>query len=51
MNMANVYEYEKLMREVDKTSESICKKHRALKTDRNKKDMALDGHFKSIIYY
>ena len=40
---------EKIAREIEKTSESICKKHRALKTDRIGEDMALDRHFKSII--
>ena len=47
--MADVREREKIAREIEKTSESIRKKHRALKTDRIEEDMALDRHFKPII--
>jgi len=46
--MADVRAREKIVREIDKTSESIRKK-RALKTDRIEEDMALDRHFKPII--
>ena len=47
--MADVRECEKSAREIEKTSESIRKKHRALKTGRIEEDMALDRHFKPII--
>ena len=47
--MADVREREKIAREIEKTSESIRKKHRALKTGRIEEDMALDRHFKPII--
>jgi len=47
--MADVCEHEKIAREIEKTSESICKKHRALKTGRIEEDIALDRHFKPII--
>ncbi|EGI69325.1 hypothetical protein G5I_01945 [Acromyrmex echinatior] len=40
---------EKIVREIKKTSESIRKKHRALKIGRIEEDMGLDRHFKSII--
>ena len=43
--MADVREREKIAREIEKTSESIRKKHRALKTGRIEEDMALDRHF------
>ncbi|EGI58068.1 hypothetical protein G5I_13859 [Acromyrmex echinatior] len=49
MNMADVREREKIAKEIEKTSESIYKKHRALKNDRIEEDMALDRHFKPII--
>ena len=48
-NMADVRASEKIVREIEKTSESIRKKHRALKTGRIEEDMALDRHFKLII--
>ena len=47
--MADVREREKIAKEIEKTSESIYKKHRALKNDRIEEDMALDRHFKPII--
>ena len=47
--MADVREREKIAREIKKTSESIHKKHRALKTGRIEEDIALDRHFKPII--
>jgi len=47
--MANVREREKITREIEKMSESICKKHRALKTGRIEEDIALYRHFKPII--
>ncbi|XP_011052608.1 PREDICTED: uncharacterized protein LOC105145010 [Acromyrmex echinatior] len=40
--MANVREREKIAREIEKTSESIRKKHRALKTGRIEEGIALD---------
>ena len=46
--MADVCEREKIAKEIEKTNESICKKHRALKTGRIE-DIALDRHFKPII--
>ncbi|EGI69381.1 hypothetical protein G5I_01885 [Acromyrmex echinatior] len=46
--MVDVREREKIAREIKKTSESIRKKHRALKTGKIE-DMALDRHFKPII--
>ena len=44
--MADVCERKKIVREIEKTSESIRKKHRALKTGRIEEDIALDRHFK-----
>ena len=49
--MIDVREREKIAREVEKTSESIRKKHRALKTGRIKEDIILDRHFKRIIKF
>jgi len=50
MNMADVRKREKIAREVQKTSNSIRKNHRALKTGRIEENcLALDRHFKSII--
>jgi len=48
-NMADVHERKKIAREIEKTSESIRKKHRALKTSRINEDIALNTHFKSLI--
>ena len=47
--MANVREREKIAREIEKTSESIRKKHRALKIDKIEEGIALNRHFKSLI--
>jgi len=48
--MADVREREKIAREIEKMSESIRKKHRALKTSRIKEGrLALDRHFKLLI--
>jgi len=47
--MADVRERKKIMRKIEKRSESIRKKHRALKTGRIEEDIALDRHFKPII--
>ncbi|KYQ46571.1 hypothetical protein ALC60_14430 [Trachymyrmex zeteki] len=47
--MADVREREKIARGIEKTSESIRKKHRALKTDRIEEGIALDRHFKPLI--
>ena len=47
--MADVREREKIAREIEKMSESIRKKHRALKIGRIEEDVALDSHFKLII--
>jgi len=46
-NIADAREHEKIAREIDKTRESICKKHRALKAGRIEEDIVLDRHFKS----
>ena len=43
--MADVRKREKIAKEIEKTSESIRKKHRALKIGRIEEDMALDRHF------
>ena len=50
-NMADVREREraKIAREIEKTSESICKKHRAMKTGRIEENIMLDRHFKLVI--
>jgi len=37
------------VREIEKTAESIRKKHRALKTGKIEEDIATKSHFKSII--
>ncbi|KYN11487.1 hypothetical protein ALC57_16358 [Trachymyrmex cornetzi] len=47
--MANVHERDKIAREIEKTNESIHKKHRALKTGRIEEGIALDRHFKPLI--
>jgi len=47
--MTDVREREKIAREIEKTSESIHKKRRALKTGRIEEDIALDRHFKPVI--
>jgi len=47
--MADVRKREKIAREIEKTSESIRKKHRALKTSRIEEGrLALDRHFKLL---
>ncbi|EFN60755.1 hypothetical protein EAG_00774 [Camponotus floridanus] len=45
----NIREREKIAREIEKTSESIRKKHRALKTGKIDDDIAVKTHFKLII--
>ena len=47
--MADVREREKIARAIEKTSESIRKKHRALKTGRIDEGIALNRHFKPLI--
>ena len=47
--MADVCEREKVARKIEKSSESIRKKHRALKTGRIEEDIALNRHFKHLI--
>ncbi|KYN21165.1 hypothetical protein ALC57_06466 [Trachymyrmex cornetzi] len=47
--MADVREREKIVREIEKTSESIRKKHRTLKTGRIEESIALNRHFKPLI--
>jgi len=42
-------EREKVVRKIEKTAESIRKKHRALKTGKIKEDIATKSHFKPII--
>src|SRR5580765_23403 len=45
----NIREREKIARKIAKTSESIRKKHRALKTGKIDDDIAVKTHFKPII--
>jgi len=45
----NIREREKIAREIEKTSESIRKKHRALKTGKIENDIAVKTRFKPII--
>ncbi|KYN30399.1 hypothetical protein ALC56_15329 [Trachymyrmex septentrionalis] len=47
--MADVRERKKITRAIEKTSESIRKKHRSLKTDRIEEGIALDRHFTHLI--
>jgi len=47
--MADVRERKKITRAIEKTSESIRKKHRSLKTDRIEEGIALDRHFTPLI--
>ncbi|KYN04509.1 hypothetical protein ALC62_04622 [Cyphomyrmex costatus] len=47
--MLNVRERKKIAREIERTSESIRKKHRALKTGRIDEDIALDRRFEPIV--
>ncbi|KYN10400.1 hypothetical protein ALC57_17471 [Trachymyrmex cornetzi] len=47
--MADVRKREKIAREIEKTRESIRKKHRALKTGKIEGSIALDRHFKLLI--
>jgi len=47
--MTDVREREKIAREIEKTSEPIRKKYRALKTNRIEEGIALDRHFKPFI--
>ena len=44
----NIREREKIVKEIAKTSDTICKK-RALKTGKIEKDIELDTHFKPLI--
>lgn len=45
----NICDREKIVKEIAKTSESIRRKHRALKTGKMAEDIALEKHFKPII--
>ncbi|KMQ88246.1 hypothetical protein RF55_12298 [Lasius niger] len=45
----NICERKKIARKIAKTSESICKKHRTLKTGKIDDDIAVKTHFKPII--
>jgi len=47
--MADVCERKKIVREIEKTSESIRKKHCALKTGRIEENITLNRHFKPLI--
>ena len=47
--MVDVRKHEKIAREIEKTSQSIRKKHHTLKTDKIEEDIALDRHFKPLI--
>ena len=46
--MADVHKRKQIVREIEK-SESIRKKHRALKTGKIEENIALDRHFKPLI--
>jgi len=48
-NNKNIREREKVVREIEKTAESIRKEHRALKTGKIEEDIATKSHFKPII--
>jgi len=45
----NIREREKIAREIEKTSESICKKHRVLKIGKIEDDITVKTCFKPII--
>jgi len=45
----DIREREKIVREIEKTAESIRKKHRGLKTGKIDEDIAIKSHFKPII--
>jgi len=45
----DIREREKVVKEIEKTVESIRKKHRALMTGKIEKDIATKSHFKPII--
>lgn len=45
----DIREREKIAKEIEKTTESIRKKHRALKTGKIEEDIATKSHFKPII--
>jgi len=45
----DIREREKIVREIEKTAESIRKKHRALKTGKIEEDIVTKSHFKPII--
>ena len=47
--MANMRNREQLAKEIEKTSESIRKKHRALKAGRIEEDIAMEKRFKPIV--
>jgi len=47
--MVDVREREKIARAIEKTSESISKKHRAPKTGRIEESIAMDRYFKPLI--
>ena len=47
--MADVREREKIVKQIEKTSESIRKKHRALKIDRIDEDIALNKYFNLLL--
>jgi len=40
---------EKIAKQIAKTSDSICKKYRVLKTGKMEEDIALERHFKPIV--
>jgi len=45
----NIREREKIVKEIEKTAESIRKIYRALKTGKIEEDIAIKSHFKPII--
>ncbi|KAL6256618.1 hypothetical protein P5V15_012729 [Pogonomyrmex californicus] len=47
--MDNIKDREKIAKQIAKTSDSIRKKYRALKTGKIAEDVALERHFKPIV--
>jgi len=49
MNSKELKDRERIAKQITKTSDSICKKYRALKTNKMEEDVTLERHFKPII--
>jgi len=45
----DIREHEKVVREIEKPAESICEKHRTLKTGKIEEDIVIKSHFILII--